>query len=410
MCCQKIFSMFKDDLYQVWHTIYVAVNNMAEQRAKRGGKKRRRLWIWGSILLLLIVLRLLLPAIVLHYANKQLAAMDGYYGHVDDIDIALYRGAYQLDSIYLNKKDKAGKQTRFFSARTVDLSVEWQALFDGSIVGELEFYEPRLIFTKDKSEIGQVAKDTADFREILKDFMPLKVNRFEVFNGSVHYADGTTTPKVDISLKNMHVLATNLKNTEDKVEKLPSTLTASANAYEGDVSLKMKLNGLAKTPTFDMNAEIKHANLVKLNDFFKAYGKFDVNRGTMSLYTEFAAANGKFVGYVKPVIKDLDVLGPEDADDGFWQQAKEAIVGLAGNILTNPKKDQVATKVPIEGSFNNSSIDNMEAIWELLKNAFIKALLPSVDNEISLQSVQSLPTEPEKKRGFFKRLFGGKKK
>ncbi|MCD6012227.1 MAG: hypothetical protein K0Q79_2089 [Flavipsychrobacter sp.] len=374
------------------------------------GKRQRRYIIIGSILLLLVILRLLLPAIVLHYANRELAKIEGYYGHVNDIDISLYRGAYQLDSIYINKKDKGGKQTKFFSARTVDLSVEWNALFDGEIVGEIAFISPNLIFTNNKTEIGQVARDTADFRELLKDFMPLKVNRFEVFNGSIHYVDGTTSPKVDIALNNAHILATNLKNTEDKKEKLPSTITATANAYEGNLSLKMKINGLAKTPTFDMSAEVKHANLVLLNDFFKAYGKFDVSRGMLGLYTEFAAADGKFAGYVKPIIKDLKVLGPEDAEDGFWQKAKEAILGLAGNILTNPRKDQVATKVPIEGTFKNSSIDNTEAIWELLKNAFISALLPAVDNEISLQTVQALPTEPEKKPGLLKRLFGGKKK
>lgn len=373
-------------------------------------KKKRRYIILCGILLLLVILRLLLPTIVLHYANRVLSEMEDYYGHVNDIDISLYRGAYQLDSIYINKKDKNGKQTKFFSARTVDLSVEWRALFDGEIVGEMEFYSPNLIFTNNKTEIGQVAKDTADFREILKDFMPLKVNRFEVFNGSIHYVDGTTTPKVDIALNNAHILATNLKNTEDKNEKLPSTIIATANAYEGDLNLKMKVNGLAQTPTFDMNAEVKHANLVLLNDFFKAYGKFDVNKGTLGLYTEFAAANGKFTGYVKPIIKDLDVLGPEDTNDGILQKAKEALVGLAGNILTNPKKDQVATKVPIQGTFKNSNTDNMEAIWELLKNAFIQALLPAVDNEINLQTVQSLPTEPEKKPGLLKRLFGGKKK
>jgi len=372
-------------------------------------KGKRKYIIIGSILVVLVILRLLLPTIVLHYANRELAKMEDYYGHVDDIDISLYRGAYQLDSIYINKRDKSGKQTEFFSAKTVDLSIEWQALFDGKIVGEIEVFSPKLIFTKDKTELTQVVHDSADFKEVQKDFMPLKVNRVEVHNGSIHYVDGTKSPKVDIFLENAHILATNLKNTEDKKEKLPSTVIANANAYEGDLSLRMKINGLAKTPTFDMNAEIKHASLVLLNDFFKAYGKFDVNKGTLGLYTEFAAADGKFAGYVKPIIKDLKVLGPEDADDEFWQKAKEALIGLAGNILTNPKKDQVATKVPIEGSFENASIDNVEAIWELLRNAFIRALLPAVDNEISLQNVKTVPTEPEKKPGFFKRLFGKKK-
>ena len=45
------------------------------------------------------------------------------------------------------------------------------------------------------------------------------------------------------------------------------------------------------------------------------------------------------------------MVGPEDRKDKFFQKVWENIVGAAGKILKNPKKDQIATKVPIEGSF-----------------------------------------------------------
>jgi hypothetical protein len=373
-------------------------------------KKKRRYIILGSIILLLIILRLLLPAIVLNYANKSLAEMNGYYGHVNDIDIDLYRGAYILDSIYINKVDSPSKaQTEFFSSRKVDLSIEWKSLLKGKLVGELEFLSPKLIFTKDKAELGQVAKDTNDFRKVLKDFMPLKINRFLVTHGSIHYLDKTTSPKVDISLKETYILAQNLKNTSDKKEKLPSDVIAKASAYNGVLSLKMKLDALADKPTFDLSADIKGANLVKLNDFFKAYGKFDISKGTFGLYSEFAAVDGKFKGYVKPIIKDLEVKGLEDRKDNFFQKAKETVIDVAATILKNQKKDQLATKIPIEGTFQNPNIDSWEAVWEVLKNAFIEALMPSIDNEIDLSSAATASTEPEKK-GFFKKVFSVFKK
>ncbi len=58
-----------------------------------------------------------------------------------------------------------------------------ERFFHGRIVGELVFEQPTLLFTLDKVEPGQVQKDTSDFRQLLKDFMPLKVNRFEVLQG-----------------------------------------------------------------------------------------------------------------------------------------------------------------------------------------------------------------------------------
>lgn len=370
-------------------------------------KIKKRYIIIGGILLLFILFRLFLPYIVLRYANNTLSHMQGYYGHVQDIDIALYRGAYQLNNIYINKLDSATqKQTEFFRANTIDLSVEWHALFEGNIVGELELYDPKLVFTKDKAELGQVAKDTNDFRQVLKDFMPLKVNRFEVHNGSIHYVDSTAAPKVDISLQHTYILARNLKNTADKKELLPSTVKATADVYGGQLSLNMKLNALAKDPTFDLNAEMTHANLAQLNNFFKAYGKFDVSKGTMGLYSEFAAEQGDFKGYVKPIIKDLQVKGMEDKHDPFLQKAKETVIDAAAHVLRNPRKKQVASKIKVEGSFHHSSTDIMGAVWEVLKNAFIEALLPSVDNEINIGSVAGV--EQDEKKGFFKRLFGGK--
>src|SRR6478752_7485803 len=116
-------------------------------------KKRLTLKIILAIVIVLVTARLILPYVVLHYANKTLASMRGYYGHIEDIDIALIRGAYKIDSVYLNKRDTVTeKQTPFFEAQLVDLSLEWKALFHGSIVGELVFEDPTLIFTKDKVE------------------------------------------------------------------------------------------------------------------------------------------------------------------------------------------------------------------------------------------------------------------
>ena len=37
--------------------------------------------------------------------NNELAHLEEYYGHVDDIDIHLYRGAYEIKDIYIVKKN-----------------------------------------------------------------------------------------------------------------------------------------------------------------------------------------------------------------------------------------------------------------------------------------------------------------
>lgn len=379
---------------------------MAKKRLQKKRVISKKWIIVLSIIVLLIVLRLILPRIILSYTNKSLAKLEGYYGHISDIDLSLYRGAYQIDHIYINKVDSVSKQrVPFFDADLIDLSIEWSALIDGRFVGELEFHNPTLIFTKNKSEPEQVQKDTTDFKDVLNDLMPLKVNRFEVFNGSVHYRDDNSKPKVDVKMDQLHLIAINLSSVKDTA-LLPSTIKGNANVYGGTFTVSVKLDPLANHPTFDLNAELKNANLPEFNDFFKAYGKLDVNKGTFGLYTEIAAKDRKFKGYVKPVIKDIDVVGPEDRKDDLLRKVWEGLAGAVGQVLENKKKDQIAAKVTIEGSFDNTTVGVWYAISTVLHNAFIQALYPALDYQINIASVEAAKTD--EKKGLLEKIFGGK--
>jgi hypothetical protein len=373
---------------------------------RRSNRKTRLRNILLIIVGLLIVARLALPYIVLHYANKTLAEMHGYYGHIEDIDLALIRGAYKIDSVYLNKSDTiTGVQTPFFSAGLIDLSIEWKALLKGSIVSKISVDRPQLVFTKDKVEPKEVVKDSADFKKILEGFMPLDINVFTVNNGVLRYKDNTSKPKVDIEANRVFLTARNLRNSYDSAAVLPASVEMSALIYEGTFEAKAKLNPIGGSPTFDVSAELNNTNLVKLNDFFQAYAKIDVNDGRFGLYTEVAAKDNAFAGYVKPVINNLDILGKEDRKDNLLQKLWEAVAGGVGELFENQKKDQVATKIPFKGRLDSPSTNIWVAIGTVLQNAFIHALQPSIDNEISIGSVDS---QPEEKKNIIQKIFGSK--
>jgi hypothetical protein len=373
------------------------------ERTKSGHKKRKIGWILLGIVALIIVIRLILPYVVLHFANKSLANMKGYYGHIQDIDLAILRGAYQIDSIYLNKADTVtSKQTPFFGAQQIDLAVEWKSLLKGTIAGQVVMNKPTLVFTKDKVEPKEVIKDSSDFRKVLNNFMPLNINRFEINGGKVRYVDKSTSPNVDIEMTKMHLLAQNLRNSYDSSSVLPATIDAKADVYEGELTFDAKLNPLADSPTFDMSAELRNTNLVKLNDFFQAYAKIDVNDGRFGLYTEVAAKDKRFAGYVKPVIQNLNVLGKEDRKDNLFRKIWEGLAGGAGELFENQKKDQVATKIPFQGPLDNPETNVWFVIGNILQNAFIHAIQPSIDNQISIGSVD---TKNAEKKTFLQKVF-----
>jgi hypothetical protein len=372
-------------------------------------RPRRRAKIFIGVILLLIIIRLILPYVVLHYANKMLASLDGYYGHIKDIDIALYRGSYQINQMYLNKIDSVtGLQVEFFDMYHADLSVEWRSLFHGRFVGEFKLDQPKLYFKKDKTEPDQVASDTNDFRKVLDALMPLKVNRFEVAQGEIHYMDSTSQPVVDVKMDSVHIVAENLSNVIDTSSGgLPSSVVAFAKIYRGSFDMNLRLDPLARQSKFDLNAELQNTYLPDLNNFFKAYAKVDVNKGEFGMYTELATADGKFLGYVKPIIRDLDIVGPEDRHDSFFHVLWESAVGATATVFSNWNKDQFATKIPLRGKLSDPDPNIWVSVFEILRNAFINALEPSIDYDINLAAVEK--AEPEKKKNVFQKIFGGKK-
>lgn len=102
------------------------------------------------------------------------------------------------------------------------------------------------------------------------------------------------------------------------------------------------------------------------------------------------------------------MLGPEDRKDTFFRKFWEGLVGTAGDLLTNPKKEQVAAKLQFKGSLDGPRANIFYAVVDLLRNAFIQALQPSLDQEVDISTVGA---QEEEKKGFFKKLFGadGKK-
>ncbi len=350
-------------------------------------KKRKTLAIiLGSVLLLLIAIRIALPYILLKLVNKELQNIPGYTGHVDDIDVALIRGAYKIKSIKLEKT--GGKiPVPFFSAPLIDLSLQWASLFHGRIVGKIEVDQPILNFVKGPTEETSQTKIDSSWTDVVKKLMPLKLNKFEIVEGQIHYRDFHSKPTFDIYTRQVHILAENLSNAEKNKELLPSTITASAEVYGGKATASMKMDALAKTPTFDGKAKLEGLNLVNLNNFIDAFAKFDIKSGEISIYTEAAAKNGLITGYTKPIIKNLKVLNWEKDKEKPLKIAYEAVAEAIAWIFKNHNKEQLATKVEFEGNIKNPNIDIWYLIGQILKNAFIQALYPSLENSVNINSV-----------------------
>jgi hypothetical protein len=358
-------------------------------------KMMRRPWFWGAVTLLafILIVHFMLAIWVRDYVNRKLSEMPGYRGHVAAVTLSLWRGAYSLHQVKIEKTD-GRVPVPFFAAPLVDLSVEWKALFNGAFVGEIDFHRPQLNFVNGPSEASSQIGIDKPWTEKIKQLFPLRINRFAVHSGEIHYRDFHRTPKVDVVVDRVQMVATNLTNSKKISKSLVAEIEMEGRPLrEGEARCRIELDPYAARPTFDTKLEVEDISLVKLNDFAKAYAGITFEKGKLRLAAEMESKQGRFTGYVEPVFDKMAIFDPardnENPIDFIWQ----GIVGGLTRIIRNHPKDRFGTKVPLSGSFDDPAPEVMATILNVFKNAFIKAF----EGKLSNDNIDLPEVDPEKK-------------
>ena len=303
------------------------------------------------------------------------------------------RGAYQIHYIDI-RKTSGDVPVPFFSAPLVDLSVEWHALiFERAFVGNIEIHRPKMNLVNGPSEESRQAPVDEPWAQKIKQLFPLKINRFAVHNGEIHYRDFSRNPKVNLSLDRVQMVAVNLTNSKKLSKSLIADIRIEGRPLGvGDAPSQISLDPYAAKPTFAFNLEVKDVPLVKLNDFAKAYGNFTFNTGTLKVAMEASVNNGAYRGYVEPVFDHMSIFNPAKEDNpitAVW----EAILEGVTRIVRNYSKDRFGTKVRFSGTFEHPNPQVLTTISNAFRNAFIKAF----SGELPLEH-KPPKVEPEKKQ------------
>jgi hypothetical protein len=221
----------------------------------------------------------------------------------------------------------------------------------------------------------------------LESLFPFKINRCEIRRSQVWYHDFNTNPQVHIYVTNMFLVATNLTNSRHTKQPLPASFQVHGTTIgSGELEARLRINPLAPKPTFQFAAAVTNMDLTALNAFLRAYAKADVRQGRLDVYTEIAAADGTFEGYLKPLITDLKVFNTRDK--GPFQVVWEAIVAFIAQTFKNHPHDRFGTKIPFSGSFDNPSVGVWPTVVNVLRNTFIKAIPPGVEHSVTPQQVR----------------------
>lgn len=342
----------------------------------------------GVVLTLLIAARIVLPYAIERFVNRQLAAVEGYDGHIEDVDLALLRGGATIEGVRIVRTTDKGNEP-FFDCERIDVSLEWRSLAKGSLVAEGEVIRPVVNLVQAKEKEQQQLGTETKWPTFLADYYPFDINTFRIRDGTVRLR----TPQIPIehALVAHHVNAvlSNLTNVVESGKETFAQFQVTANVLD-DSALRIagSLDPLATQPTFDVNLELESVELTKLNPWLRQYAKADAEAGRFQLYMEIAAADGAFEGYAKPLMQDVDIYGVQEQNDSLLRKAWEGIVEFATNIVENEKEEQVGARLPFKGTIDNPQTNIWQTIASVLRNAFVSAFARSLEGSISIRGVR----------------------
>jgi hypothetical protein len=341
-----------------------------------------------ALVLLLVAARLALPHVVKDYVNGKLQSLDSYRGQVADIDIHLWRGAYSITGIEIQKIG-AARPVPFFRADRLDLSVEWRSLFRGALVSEAAFLSPELNLVHARSQQGSQLGAEENWNARLEELFPFRFNTVTVSNGTVRFLAPGISAGDAITARQVNGSASNLTNVLDSGKATFADFQVSAQVLDGAPAvIKGSVNAFANQPTFDVNMEVKKVSLPAVNPWLREFIKADAEAGRFELYLELAAADGRFAGYAKPILHDVDLYRAGEEEQSALKRVWEGFLDFAANVLENPDAEQVAARIPFSGTLENPQSSLFATISSVLRNAFISAFARSLEGSITLRDVK----------------------
>lgn len=336
------------------------------------------------VLAIAIALRLALPSLIARYVNRTLEANPTYTGSIGEVDVALWEGKYGITDVKILKR--GGKvPVPFFVGPRVDLSVEWRALLDGAFVGEVVFERPELNFVNGRSSASSQSGVGGRWRALVESLFPIRINRVEVRDGSIHFRDFDAKLPVDVYLKQVELVARNLTNsTDETTDRVARMRVTAVPMNQGRLRARASFDPLAKPPSFDFDGEVTDADLTEWSRLTRAYLGVDVESGTFAIYAELLSEAGRFKGYVKPFFRNVELLEfpGELTEQNPLRSVWEAVLGAIAGLLERPGSDSAATRIPIAGTVEDPDASFWVALGSAVSNAFVEALPERLEQSV----------------------------
>jgi len=364
-------------------------------------------WVLGTVVVLLIALRLIAPWLVTAVLNRKLAALPDYTGHVARVSLSLYRGAYQLHDVRFDSRPGIAPALDI-TCRELEIAMLWPRLLHGALAGSVVIIEPNVTVTVRPTAASglAVAPPTTQppqppqpqaqpapartpagapvpkrsWQQIVGSFFPIDIAQIQLARGRMVYRDPGKA--IDLGLGDVSLAVTNITNraaSSPSHTRIASFTAQGTTIGGGALRFGGDLDPFASVPQFAVQLALVHIDLTALDGLFIRYEKINIKKGSASIYVELHCSHGRLTGYLKPLLTDVSIFRLADVKKHGISAVKEAVVGTIAETFKNHPHDRFAGEVPLMGDITRPSTSIWKTIVSVVRNAFIKALQPGFD-------------------------------
>jgi hypothetical protein len=345
--------------------------------------KKKKITIPLGIFVLLLAVRMVMVPVAQKELNKFLATFSPtLYFHMDDLNIHIIRGAYSFNGIVGKVK---GQQQEFLKIKKVDVSIAWREIFKGKIVTDIAVSGIDFSYTGElKNAIAKMPKKESQADTAKEKLFPVKIERLDIKDSVVTLDDYPSLEEhKKLQISKIEGRLTNL--TPEK--KFPLSFFNLRASVLGNSVVKTTghLNTLAKPMQWDVDGEMQGFELTTANAFLKRKLPLTFTQGKLDLYAEAESKNGNIQGYVKPFMKNIDVIKTKENFKGPKHWFIEILTALGNLVLRASDTKSVATRIPFSMDKAGMHVDSGEALTKALQHGFEEKLKPGIEDKYELE-------------------------
>ena len=210
----------------------------------------------------------------------------------------------------------------------------------------------------------------------------VRIDRISIVGGELGFVNQAASPEYRISLTDADLT---LEHYSTQLREGPASMVIRGKFMgTGDTQISAIMRPPQESPDIDLKITIANTQIRSMNNLLRAHGKFDDVGGLFSCYSEIRLDDDSIRGYVKPLVRKLNVYDPaQDRDKEALEKVREGAIEDLSTLLENIPRDEVATKADVSGHVSRPHTETIQIVIGLIQNAFFKAILPGFEREFA---------------------------